>query len=312
MKTIKIIVMQMTMLFSFTGSFAKIKNPKTESYKVYGNCGMCKKTIESTVKQNKDALGIWNSKSQMLIITYDSTKTSADEILKRIANAGYDNDKYLSSNEVYNNLDACCQYNRKIVNNKTVIVPSVQTTTSPEKMDDMPMTAEIKDTVKTVTTAMEMPASTKTETVITKTDFTLLLKQYFTLKNALIADNTTTAIKNANALLTEINAIKMESMSATEHAIWMKYYDKLKADATKISIAKDIVKQRSAFSSLSSNLLSTVKGLKIKEEGAIYVDYCPMYNNNKGAYWLSKESAIKNPYYGKSMLTCGSIKETIK
>ena len=169
MKTIKIIVMLMTMLFSFTGSFAKIKNPKTESYKVYGNCGMCKKTIESTVKQNKDALGIWNSKSQMLIITYDSTKTSADEILKRIANVGYDNDKYLSSNEVYNNLDACCQYNRKIINKTSVTVPFVQTTAA-ETAVDMPMTVEIKDTAKTVTTPMEMPATPKTETVVAKSD----------------------------------------------------------------------------------------------------------------------------------------------
>ena len=84
------------MIFSFTVSYAKIKNPKTESYKVYGNCSMCKKTIETTVKQNKDALGIWNSKTQMLILTYDSTKTNSDEILKRIANVGYDNDKYLA------------------------------------------------------------------------------------------------------------------------------------------------------------------------------------------------------------------------
>jgi hypothetical protein len=100
----------------------------------------------------------------------------------------------------------------------------------------------------------------------------------------------------------------METLSATEHTIWMKYYDKLKADATKINASKDIEKQRTAFSSLSNNLWSTVKGLKIKDNGAIYIDYCPM----KDAYWLSKESAIKNPYYGKSMLTCGSIKETIK
>lgn len=297
----------MAMIFPFTGSYAKIKNPKTETFKVYGNCAMCKKTIESTVKQNKDALGIWNSKSQMLTVTYDSTKTNADEILKRIANVGYDNDKYLSSNEVYNNLDACCQYNRKIVNKTTVTVPLAQTS-STEKKDEMPMTAEVKDTAKAVTTPMEMPVTPKTETAVAKTDFTLLLTKYYALKNALIADNTGLAMKNAGSLLAEINAIKMETLSASEHTVWMKYYDKLKADAAKINTSKDIGKQRTAFSSLSSNLWLTVKGLKIKDNGAIYVDYCPM----KDAYWLSKESAIKNPYYGKSMLTCGSIKETIK
>ncbi len=305
MKSLKLIVILITMIFSFTVSYAKIKNPKTETFKVYGNCSMCKKTIENTVKQNKNALGIWNSKSQMLIITYDSIKTNADEILKRIANVGYDNEKYLAADEVYNNLHTCCQYNRKFVTKNSAIVPNVLTTT-PEKKDEMPMTVDIKDTVKAVT------ETTVKETVNAKPDFTLLLTQYYALKNALIADNAAIASKSATALLAEINAVKMESMSATEHTVWMKYYDKLKTDATQISTAKSIDKQRTAFSSLSNNLWSTVKGLKIKDDGAIYVDYCPMYNNNKGAYWLSKEKAIKNPYYGKQMLTCGSIKETIK
>lgn len=307
MNTIKLILLTISIALFNVSSYAKIKNPKTESYKVYGNCSMCKKTIETTVKQNKDALGIWNSKTQMLILTYDSTKTSADEILKRIANVGYDNEKYLSSNEVYNNLDACCQYNRKIVNKTSVTVPLAQTS-STEKKDEMPMAAAIKDTVKSVTTPMEMPTTSKTETIVAKTDFTLLLTQYYALKNALIADNASLAMKNASSLLAEINAVKMETLSASEHTVWMKYYDKLKADAAKINTSKDIGKQRAAFSSLSSNLWLAVKGLKIKDNGAIYVDYCPM----KNAYWLSKESAIKNPYYGKSMLTCGSIKETIK
>jgi hypothetical protein len=100
----------------------------------------------------------------------------------------------------------------------------------------------------------------------------------------------------------------MDKLSSDEHMVWMKYFDKLKADVTKISVAKDIEKQRIAFSSLSNNLWLTVKGMKINDNGAIYVDYCPM----KDAYWLSSEPAIKNPYYGSSMLTCGSIKETIK
>jgi hypothetical protein len=40
----------------------------------------------------------------------------------------------------------------------------------------------------------------------------------------------------------------------------------------------------------------------------VYQDYCPM----KKAYWLSSEAAIKNPYYGSQMLSCGKINDTIK
>ena len=293
----------MTIAFTITGCDAKINNAKTETFKVYGNCNTCKKTIEKAIKQNKDAKGNWNKDTKMLTLTYDTKKTTADEILKRIADAGYDNDKYIANDASYNNLDECCQYDRKSVD-KTLAVATTTTT----KTDEMPKDMKMDEPAKVTTSTTENPTAPKVESPTSKIDFVPLLTQYYTLKNALVADNTTTASKSATALLTEINAIKMESMSTSEHTIWMKYFDMLKADATKISTTKDIGKQRAAFSSLSNNLWSTVKGLKIKDNGAIYVDYCPM----KDAYWLSKESAIKNPYFGKQMLTCGSIKETIK
>ncbi len=300
--------MLMAIVFTSTACNAKINNSITETHKVFGNCEMCKKTIEKAVKQNKIASGIWNKDTKILTLTFDSTKTNADEVLKRIAHAGYDNEKYLASNDAYNNLDDCCQYERKIINKTPVITASLPNEIKSEKMEDMPMAAETKDSIKAIELPIETSTTPKVEIAKTKTDFTALLTKYYAIKNALIADNSILASKSSSGLVAEINAIKMENMSASEHIVWMKYYDKLKTDATQISNAKNIEKQRTAFSSLSNNLWSTVKGLKIKDNGAIYVDYCPM----KDAYWLSKETAIKNPYYGKSMLTCGSIKETIK
>ncbi len=49
----------------------------------------------------------------MAVITYDSRKTTLNEILKRIADAGYDNDVYRAPDAVYNKLHMCCQYERK-------------------------------------------------------------------------------------------------------------------------------------------------------------------------------------------------------
>jgi hypothetical protein len=49
-----------------------------------------------------------------------------------------------------------------------------------------------------------------------------------------------------------------------------------------------------------------------KLETPVYYQFCPMAKGGKGANWLSKESAIKNPYYGAQMLTCGKVVETIK
>jgi Cu(I)/Ag(I) efflux system membrane fusion protein len=47
-------------------------------------------------------------------------------------------------------------------------------------------------------------------------------------------------------------------------------------------------------------------------DGTIYVQHCPMADNNKGADWLSKEKEIKNPYFGNSMLTCGEVTKEFK
>ncbi|NQX38045.1 Protein of unknown function [Pedobacter steynii] len=81
--------------------------------------------------------------------------------------------------------------------------------------------------------------------------------------------------------------------------------------ATKISNAADIEVQRTAFAALSADFIERVKASGVNT-GEIYVEYCPMAMNDKGASWLSNEKDIKNPYYGESMLTCGEVKEMIK
>ena len=95
-----------------TTSNAQIKNAKTESVKIYGNCGMCETKIEKAGNIKKIANVDWNQETQMAILTYDATKTNQDEILKRIALVGYDSDKFLAPDDVYNNLHGCCQYDR--------------------------------------------------------------------------------------------------------------------------------------------------------------------------------------------------------
>jgi copper chaperone CopZ len=96
------------LLFSFSSCNAQIKNAKTESVKIYGNCEMCEKTIETAGNIKKVASVDWNKDSKMATITYDSTKTNQDEILKLIALVGYDSDKFLAPDDVYNKLAGCC------------------------------------------------------------------------------------------------------------------------------------------------------------------------------------------------------------
>jgi len=61
---------------------------------------------------------------------------------------------------------------------------------------------------------------------------------------------------------------------------------------------------------LSDEIYTVVKSFNLQEN--LYRDYCEMYNNGKGAYWISETKEIKNPYLGKQMPTCGEVKEEIK
>ena len=74
--------------------------------------------------------------------------------------------------------------------------------------------------------------------------------------------------------------------------------------------ASDIEKQRAIYSDLSNDFIALVKKSGVSS-GELYVDYCPMALDDKGAYWLSANKEIRNPYFGDKMLKCGEIKETL-
>ena len=111
MKTLIKLMIAGICLLSFNNSQAQ--DNKTATYKVYGNCGMCKKTIEKATNSTKDATGTWDRKTKALTLTYNTKKTTPDAVLKRVANAGYDNEKYVASQASYDNLHECCKYERK-------------------------------------------------------------------------------------------------------------------------------------------------------------------------------------------------------
>lgn len=116
MKTIQILFACL-FLFGITKAQTKTSPVKTSAFKVWGNCGMCKKTIEDAAKNSGATYASWNISSKMLTVKYASSKTSVDKIQKGVANAGYDNVKYIANDEVYGNLHECCKYDRKTAAN---------------------------------------------------------------------------------------------------------------------------------------------------------------------------------------------------
>ncbi len=139
------------------------------------------------------------------------------------------------------------------------------------------------------------------------TSLSQLLNSYYDVKNTWVSSDATIAAAKSGELLKAINSGDMNALSETDMNAFMPLQEKLAFDAKHISESKDINHQREHFSSLSNNIYKLAKAVKLSAE-PIYQEYCPM----KKVYWLSSESAIKNPYYGKAMLTCGKITDTLK
>ncbi len=134
--------------------------------------------------------------------------------------------------------------------------------------------------------------------------------QYFLLKDALVKTDGTLAADKSSALLKTLDSVDSKTLTAEAQAAWTKLEKDLRGDAANIAATSDPVKQRSFFITLSKNMYELIKTAKPAEP--VYYQFCPMANGGKGANWLSRESAIKNPYYGNRMLTCGRVVETIK
>jgi copper chaperone CopZ len=292
MKSIKIL-MAITVLLSFTACNAQIKNAKTESVKIYGNCGMCETTIEKAGNKKKIAKVDWNKDTKMATITYDAKKTNQDEILKRIALSGYDSEKFLAPNDVYAKLPGCCQYERKAQTVAKVETPKIDTSKTEVKEDHS------AHNHSGVTEAKQNVPQLKA-----------VFDNYFALKDALVKTDGNTASTKATDLAKAISTVKMDKLAMDEHMAWMKVMKDLAFDAEHIAETKETSHQRDHFTSLSKNMYALMK--VSKQDTPTYYQFCPMANDGKGANWLSKENAVKNPYYGNQMLTCGKVVETIK
>jgi len=111
MKSFRKIVLTISLVLSAVIANAQMQ--KTETVKIFGNCGMCKQRIEKAGNIKGVASVEWNKTTKIATLNYDAAKTNQEEILKRIALAGYDSEKLLASEDAYSNLPGCCQYDRE-------------------------------------------------------------------------------------------------------------------------------------------------------------------------------------------------------
>ena len=169
------------------------------------------------------------------------------------------------------------------------------------------------DTVATVTsTDMSSQKEEKSTVKEQAQNFTItpIIKDYLALKNALVADNDKAAANAGKQLFANLNKVDMKTIPANKHKEFMDIFENAKENAEHIGDnAGKIDHQREHLASLSKDVSDLIALFGTTQK--LYQDYCPMYNDGKGAVWISEAKAIKNPYYGSQMLTCGSVKKEL-
>ncbi|MEA4976877.1 MAG: efflux RND transporter periplasmic adaptor subunit [Paludibacter sp.] len=138
-----------------------------------------------------------------------------------------------------------------------------------------------------------------------------LYAQYFKWKDALTDDDFEAAQQSATKMKSAMEKINMNVFKGEAHNAWMDFQRNLSKNLEHVKHFSNIEELRSAFQTISVTLIDMSKTYS-PLDNVMYVQHCPMADNNKGADWLSLEKEIRNPYFGNSMLSCGEVTKEIK
>ena len=152
------------------------------------------------------------------------------------------------------------------------------------------------------TSNTEVAASVQQDTLVKD-----VLKSYLDLKNAFTADNSKDAASSGKKLFTALENFPIASLTNDQQTEVKEIVDDAKEHAEHIGEnAGNIKHQREHFQELSNDMYDLLK--QVGTSQTVYKDSCPMVK----AIWISEKKEIANPYYGKDMLTCGKVQETIE
>lgn len=150
--------------------------------------------------------------------------------------------------------------------------------------------------------------------------FGKVMESYYTLKNDFVNWDSAKAGNDALTLKQQVQAVPYNSLQADKNIVLTakNFSDEIANQSDTLNKAKGIEAKRRAFSTISDNLYNLVNTVRYDRE-VIYHDMCPMaFNESEQAYWLSRDSAITNPYYGNKhpkyksgMITCGEVEDSV-
>ncbi len=145
-----------------------------------------------------------------------------------------------------------------------------------------------------------------------KKQLTQVTDSYLKLKDALVASDEEKAKTAAEETLKALEGVDMTLLKGKSHSAWMEQLTPIKNNLNGIVQMQGIEMKREHFRIVSDHLAKAIKTFGIEKKETVYIEFCPMANNNKGAVWISQYKEIKNPYFGEKMLTCGEVKDSVK
>ncbi len=156
------------------------------------------------------------------------------------------------------------------------------------------------------------PLAQSTNTSAFSESFSVLMTNYFHLKDNLVLSNDTLAVASANLVISSAEKLDLSALKADSNIVSTAkmYLETIVAETKGLVGEKDIEGKRKSFQMVSDNMYDLIRTVRYDKE-VVYHQYCPMAFNDAGAYWLSRTSDIKNPYFGKKMLTCGEVKDSL-
>jgi cation transport ATPase len=113
MKNIIVGLMVLVVALSTQAQQKKNKNAKY-NFEVNGNCEMCKKKIETAAFSVSGVkYANWDIETHNMSLILNEQKNTITEVKKAIAKVGYDTEEFKATQEDYEKLHTCCQYERK-------------------------------------------------------------------------------------------------------------------------------------------------------------------------------------------------------
>ncbi|UTD16411.1 efflux RND transporter periplasmic adaptor subunit [Tenacibaculum mesophilum] len=246
--------------------------------------------VEATGKQTEQQLSIpvtavlWTGKRSVVYIKPDASKPvfeMREVVLGRRAGESYLVEKGLKSGE-------------EIVTNGVFTIDA-----SAQLQGKKSMMNHTKEIMESFSTSKKF-----------KEQLQKAYEAYIVLKDALVKTDANAAKISAGNLQKALTSVDMKLLKNEEaHKQWLQLVPALKSSNAEIVKITDVSAQRKYFKVLSEHFIIAVQSFGINE--VAYKQYCPMADSDKGAYWLSKEKQVLNPYFGEGMLKCGEVKEII-